>query len=95
MAKVRIVYVVDDKELKETQAELKKIKKQNKEVADSFGDSEKEIKKTKTSLVDLKGVIGGLGLAALATGALVEFAKLTKEINKSKISIGIFLINCL
>ena len=84
MAKVRIVYVVDDKELKETQAELKKIKKQNKEVADSFNDSDKGIKKTKGSLVDLKGVIGGLGLAALATGALVEFAKLTKEINKNR-----------
>lgn len=84
MAKARIVYVVDDKQLKELQAELNKIKKQNKEVAGGFGDSEKEIKKTKGSLVDLKGIIGGLGLAALATGAIVEFAKLTKEINKNR-----------
>ena len=84
MAKARIVYVVDDKELKELQKELNQIKKKNKEVADGFGDSEKEIKKTKGSLVDLKGIIGGIGLAALATGALVEFAKLTKEINKNR-----------
>ena len=84
MAKARIIYVVDDKQLKELQAELNKIKKQNKDVAGGFGDSEKEIKKTKGSLIDLKGIIGGLGLAALATGAIVEFAKLTKEINKNR-----------
>lgn len=84
MAKARIVYVVDDKQLKELQGELNKIKKQNKEVASGFGDSQKEIKKTKGSLVDLKGVIAGIGLAALATGAIVAFAKLTKEINKNR-----------
>ncbi|MCH7826428.1 MAG: phage tail tape measure protein [Bacteroidetes bacterium] len=84
MAKARIVYVVDDKQLKELQGELNQIKKKNKEVAKGFGDSEKEIKKTKTSLVDLKGVIAGIGLAALATGAIVAFAKLTKEINKNR-----------
>ncbi len=84
MAKARIVYVVDDKQLKELQKDLNQIKKKNKEVASGFGDSEKEIKKTKGSLVDLKGIIGGLGLAALATGAIVAFANLTKEINKNR-----------
>lgn len=84
MAKARIVYVVDDKELKQVQAELKKIQKQNKDVAQGFGDSEKEIKKTGTSLADLKGTIAGLGLAALAVEGIKQFAKLTQEINKNR-----------
>lgn len=84
MAKGRIVYVVDDKELKELNKELKDIQGENKKVADGFKDSNEEIKKSKTSVVDLKGAIAGLGLAALAGAAIKEFIQLNAEIAKSR-----------
>jgi len=84
MAKARIKYEVDSKELDALQKQLAKIQKQNEGVEDSFEDVNKEVKKTGGALTDLKGAVAGIGLAALATQALVEFAKLSKEINKNR-----------
>lgn len=82
--KVRIVYVVDDKELKQLSKELKDIQGENKKVEDGFKGTNEEIKKSKTSVVDLKGAIAGLGLAALAGAAIKEFIQLNAEIAKSR-----------
>lgn len=84
MAKGRIVYVVDDKELKELSKELKGIQGENKKVEEGFKGTNDEIKKSKTSVVDLKGAIAGLGLAALAGAAIKEFIQLNAEIAKSR-----------
>ncbi len=84
MAKARIVYVVDDKELKELSKELKDIQGENKKVEEGFKGTNEEIKKSKTNVVDLKGAIAGLGLAALAGAAIKEFIQLNAEIAKSR-----------
>ena len=84
MAKARIVYVVDDKELKALERELKDIQKENKKVEEGFADTNEEIKKGKTNLTDLKGAVAGVGLASLAGAALKEFVDLNAEINKSR-----------
>ncbi len=84
MAKARIVYVVDDKRLKELDKELKGIQKENKKVEDGFKGTNEEIKKGKTNLVDLKGAVAGLGLAALAGAAIKGFIELNAEIAKSR-----------
>ncbi len=89
MAKARIVYVVDDKRLKALDKELKGIQKENKKVEDGFKGTNEEIKKGKTNLVDLKGAVAGLGLAALAGAAIVSFAKLTQEINKNRKAVAL------
>lgn len=84
MAKARIVYVVDDKELKALDKELKGIQQENKKVEEGFKGTNEELKKSKTSVVDLKGAIAGLGLAALAGAAIKEFIQLNAEIAKSR-----------
>lgn len=84
MAKARIVYVVDDKELKELNKDLKKIQGENKKVEDGFKGTNDEIKKSKTSVVDLKGAVASIGFSALVGAAIISFAKLTQEINKSR-----------
>ena len=84
MAKARIVYEVDDKQLDQLQKQLQEIKGQNKEVEESFSGANKEVKKTGGSLSDLKTTVAGLGLAAAAGAAVVEFAKLTQEVNKNR-----------
>ena len=84
MAKARIVYVVDDKELKELDKELKGIQKENKKVEEGFKGTNEELKKTKTSAIDLKGAVAGLGLVAHAGAAIKEFIQLNAEIAKSR-----------
>lgn len=84
MAKARIVYVVDDKELKQLTKELKDIQGENKKVEDGFKGTNEEIKKSKTNVVDLKGAIAGLGLAALAGAAIKAFIELNAEIAQSR-----------
>jgi hypothetical protein len=84
MAKIRIKYEVDDKQVEEANKELKKTKELTKDVEEGFDDANKGIKKTGGSLSDLKSTVAGLGLAAAAGAAVVEFAKLTQEVNKNR-----------
>ena len=84
MAKARIVYQVDDKQLDQLQKQLEQIKKQNKDVEEGFEDAGKGVKKTGGALSDLKSTVAGLGLAAVASAAVVEFAKLNQEVNKNR-----------
>lgn len=84
MAKARIVYVVDDKELKALRKELKAIQEQNKKIEEGFSEVNEEIKKGASNLSDLKSAVANLGLAALAGAALKEFVVLNAEIAKSR-----------
>ena len=84
MAKARIVYVVDDRELKQVEKDLKDIQKGNKKVEESFKGTNEEIKKSKTSVVDLKGAVANIGFSALVGAAIISFGKLTQEINKNR-----------
>ncbi len=84
MAKVRIKYEVDESELKLSDKELKKIREDVKKIEEGFSDTNKEVKNSKTSLIDLKGAVANIGITAVVGAAIISFAKLTQEINKSR-----------
>lgn len=91
MAKVRIVWEVDNGDLEKSIKELKELSRQaglteeevNK-IGDSFGEVQKETKKTKSAMGELGKVVAGLGLAALAAEAAREFFNMSKEIAKAR-----------
>jgi hypothetical protein len=89
MAKARIVYVVDDKQLDALQKQLKEIKKQNESINDEGVNLEPSAKKSTGALTDLKGAIAGLGITAVVGAAIVSFAKLTEEINKNRKAVAL------
>jgi hypothetical protein len=84
MAKVRIQYKVDDQEIEKANNELRESQKEIEKVKEGFKDTNQEVGKSKSSLVDLKGAVAGVGLGAMAIGALKEFVKLNNEIAKSR-----------
>lgn len=91
MAKARIVWEVDNGDLEKSIKELKELSRQaglteeevNK-IGDSFGEVQKETKKTKSAMGELGKVVAGLGLAALAAEAAREFFNMSKEIAKAR-----------
>lgn len=88
MAKARIVYVVDDKELVALRKKLKALgpeaDKSLKEWEKGLDEVDKKQKKTGKSLTDLKGAIASLGIAGLLVAGIKSFADLNAEINKSR-----------
>lgn len=84
MAKVRIVYEVDDKQVDELNKKIVELRKDAKLVSKEGVDLEPSAKKSKGALTDLKGAVAGLGITAVVGAAIVSFAKLTEEINKSR-----------
>jgi hypothetical protein len=84
MAKARIVYNVDHSELDALEKQLKEIRAKGEKVGDPLKDLPKKTKPAVGALTDLKGAIAGLGITAVVGAAIVSFAKLTEEVNKSR-----------
>jgi len=88
MAKARIIYVVDDKELVALRKKLKALgpeaDKSLKEWEKGLDEVDKKQKKTSKGLTDLKGAIASLGIAGLLVVGIKAFADLNREINKSR-----------
>lgn len=95
MAKVRINYVVDDKELDVLRKKLKALgpegAKALKQLEEASGKVNKKTKETSKSvgligkqLSDLKSNIIGLGIAGILAAGIKSFAELSAEIAKSR-----------
>lgn len=91
MAKIRIEYEVDNGQLKLSQQELEKLKKEanltegevNK-LGKGFEDVEKGTKGASSAMSQLGKLVAGLGLAALAAEAARRFIELASEIQKTR-----------
>ena len=88
MAKARIVYKVDDKELDILTKKLKALgpeaEKAFKDWEKGLDEIEKKNKKASTSLVDLKGAVAGIGFAAMAGAAIKALIELNVQIAKNR-----------
>ena len=84
MAKARIVYEVDSKQLDALKKKLKELQEAGEDVTKPFDELEPKTKKVSAGLGDLKGQLTGLVTIGAAAALAKQFADLVVEVNKSR-----------